>query len=1239
MHLREVEMENFKSFGRKLTVPFEPGFTGITGPNGSGKSNIGDAILFVLGPNSPRALRAGKLADLIYNGGEKGSGRDHCSVSLVFDNSDRVMPVEADTVTLTRRIRRSPTDESPDNVNSYFYVNGRSSQKKEFTDLLQHARISADGYNITLQGDVQAICHMTPFRRREILDAIAGVTAFDKDIASADRHKGEVVANLERIGIVLEEIGRNLSQLDKERESATRYRDLQASIQRLRGLGAWRRREAAAQEIAQVQQRIDEFGKERARHEATLGKLRQEQKEAQAKFAEMEAQIRAEGGAEIQEIQTRVDAARDAMVRLEEKLNFCRANAQASREESAPLEEELQRILQEMERTSKGQASSQSKEKAALQELEARRRELDEVRSLIAKSDSGAMQVTRELATLRQEHEAAQLALHEAKLESDRLGERDAALSHAVGEVEAGAELAGRDLAEGRAAAKEAREQLKGAGGQQKEAQRRLLELRKAQAELTRQREDLENRIRRGERELAELRVAQEAADRAQGGLGAAVQMVLEARESRAVKGIIGTVAELGKVEDRYKVALQVAAAGRLNAILVEDDAAAAACIEMLKRSHAGRATFLPLTKMVPGKPRGQALMKKDADGSLGFALDLVEFNPRYHNAFFQVFGDTLVVDGMANARRMMGGIRMVTLDGELFEASGAMTGGSLGRKGGRGDEEAQFGSGDRARIDALLQEVATCERMQGEVAARLAGLRTELDALEAQTATHGLTGQSVEDRLKELERKAEGSQERVAAARAEADRLAAERAEVQKQAQKVARSAEALQAKLQEMEKERLDKGQLLLKGTPKALREKVEGLEERVRVLSESSLQLSHQVAVTAKELEIVEGRRRELATAVADKKETVSRALAEEKRLAAGHAKARAEVEALAKMQSKAAGALKGLAERKDKLYKTIVDLDAKAGQVSHQIEIHFGLVTNAKAKLPALEQLMGEAMAEMAEFPLRPEDLENVPPADELKRDLRNQEAALDRLGPVNMTALEQYEGQSKRQEELRTETARLEAQKADLIRLVAEIQTKKKAALMEVFVAINTSFGQVYEQISLGGKAHLELEHEEDPFQGGLVIKAQPPGKKVLRIDALSGGEKSLTSMAFIFSLQRYDPSPFYYFDEVDQNLDAVNSELLAKMIRDNARFAQFIVVSLRKITLKEANHLYGVTQQAAGESQIIANFDIDTLKDDDRPADPAAPTPPKPAKPPAKGKRERTLNDTIEDMVQIRAGA
>lgn len=1253
MHLREVQMENFKSFGRRLTVPFEPGFTAITGPNGSGKSNIGDAIMFVLSPNTPRAMRAKNLSDLIFNGAAAGKGSDHCTVSLVFDNSDQSMPIKADTVILTRKVKLAPSKDDPGAYNSYFYVNGRASQKKEFVDLLNHARISSDGYNITLQGDVQHICTMTPMERRGILDDISGVSAFDKDIGAADGKKADVQANLERIRIVLDEIQRALDQLEREKDGAMKWRELQDRVKRLKGLMAWRRKADLGEQIAQVQAQITTFTADQEKAKKTLEELRAKQTEAQAKFAEVEQKIRAEGGEEVVKLQEKMVGARDAMTRLEEKINYAKAELAQAQEESAPLAEELRKAEKELAGTRKLQAEVTEQAQTSTKALNARKKELDAVRDLISRSDSGAMQVNRELSQLKVDHEKAQLALHEAKLEADRLGEKDKVVERAIAETQTELDGVSKDLDETAWSLKELKQVAGGTGKKRADQEKRLFTLRKEQAELAKQHEELEQRIRRLQRELAELRAAQEAAEQVKGGYGAAVDVILKARESRKIAGIVGTISELAKVKDEHKTALQIAAAGRLNAVIVNDDNVAAQCIELLKSTGAGRATFLPLTKMVPGRPRGQALMKVKEAGCLGFALDLITFNAKYQNAFFHVFGDTLVADNMANGRRMMGGVRIVTVDGELFEASGAMTGGKKGGK--KGEDELGFSNADRGRIDDLMQEVANAEEAEKGIGERVAAITLELSTLQQQMDSEGRQTTNQVDLLKERERKHETLGERRTSLE---ELLATHRKEGKDVAKSLAENSvavEDLTAKLETMEKARQEKGTLLLKGTRKDLKEKVEALDREISQLTEESLKAQSQADVAAKHLEIVAKRRDELATAASGKTDVHGRAGDDAKRYQQAWTKAKAEVEALLKMERKATGNLKGLQDAKDKAYQDLVDLKARIDKAQDKSETQFALISNARSKLPPLEEELGEAMVELSQAAIEVKDDEQVPPFDELKRDVKNAEASLERLGNVNMTALEQFEAQSSRAKELKDEVSRLEAQREELIKLVGDISAKKKAALMEVFTAINENFSAVYKEVSLGGQAYMELENEADPFVGGLILKAQPPGKKVTRLDSLSGGEKSLTSMAFIFAIQRYDPSPFYYFDEVDQNLDAVNSELLAKMIRNNAQYAQFIVVSLRKITLKEASHIYGVTQQTPGQSEIIANFDIDTLRDEESnkpggPVDgadggdatgPGLPPPglgsrkEKKAKPKGKETKETTITALLERAVTV----
>ncbi|MEA3190442.1 MAG: chromosome segregation protein [Thermoplasmata archaeon] len=1256
MHLREVQMENFKSFGRRITVPFEPGFTAITGPNGSGKSNIGDAILFVLGPNSPRAIRAGRLSDLIFNGGEKGKGADHCVVSLVFDNADRTMPVDSDTVTLTRRVKLTPRDDDPDGYSSYFYVNGRASQKKEFIDLLTHARISADGYNITQQGDVLRICTMSNGDRRKILDDIAGVTTFDKDIAAADVRKGEVGANLERIGIVLDEIGRSMAQLEKEKASAAKWRELTESVKRLKGLMAWRRREDAAAQIAKVRADMESVTKSREESGRELEAMRAKFGEAQAKYAELEAKLRAEGGEEVQKLQERIKQARDQMVRLEEKMNFAKGELQTAKEAAQPLADDLRRIEKELEKTRKAQAEWSAAHQKANADLAARRKDLDAAREVASRGDSNAMALNRELSQLKVEFEARQTESHEAKLEADRAAEKLRSLDVAESELAATRKAVEADHKESSWSLKELQKTAGGSGKNRKELEKRAFELRKTQSECMRQAEELEARIRRLQRDLADLRANEEAAARAQGGYGRAVQDVLAARDGRDIKGIIGTVAELAKVDPKHQEAMQIAAAGRLTAVVVEDDAVAAQCIDLVKRKQSGRVTLLPLNKMVPGRPSGQSLMKVKEQGCLGFALDLIEFNPRYQNAFWHVFQDTLVADTMATGRRMMGGVRIVSLDGELFEKSGAMVGGKHAK--GKGDDAIAFTNADRGRMDEIMGEVAGAEAAQADAASKAADAAKELADLQTRLAAEGAQDATSEERLKELERKVAFLDERLGAIGKEAEALAAQREAAEAEAAKAGAAIEGHAKRLAELEALRQEKGQLLLKGSRKDLRERIEALDAEVRALTEATLKAEGNASVAATQLALVEARRAEVAAKLDGGAGSETKLHASLKEMAAAYGKAQAEVEALMKMEKKATGNLKGIQDARDSTYKLLTDLKGKMDKVADQMETKFGLIANFRAKLPSLEEVYGEAAVELASSGVTVAPGEEVAPIEDLKREARNAEQALDRLGPVNMTALEQYETQAKRQADLRGEVARLETQRGELETLVTEITRNKKAALMEVFHAVNEQFTQVYAQLTLGGHAHMELENPEEPFAGGLILKAQPMGKKVLRIDALSGGEKSLTSMAFIFAIQRHEPSPFYYFDEVDQNLDAVNSELLAKMVKDTSRFAQFIVVSLRKITLKEASHIYGVTQQSPGQSEIIAHFDIDTLRDEDKPKggagspmdgadgeattpDPTAPAAPSGAKqkvatkPKPQKSKETTLSDVMASMVQV----
>ena len=282
MYLIEIKLENFKSFGRKIRIPFMEGFTAITGPNGSGKSNIADAILFVLGPKSSKAIRAGKLTDLIFNGGKSKRPAKSCRVSLVFDNADRVIPIDTDKVTLTRVVKHSPSKK--DAYYSYFYVNGKASSLNEFDNLLAHARITADGYNFVQQGDINRVVAMSNLERRRILDDIAGITRYDKDIQKAERQREEAEANLEKIGILLDEIKRNIRDLARDRDNAITYREMQETLQLAKAQMAWKKREEIDDQLRGVGTQIAEYDEERSGFRDSIAKRKE-------RLAELEKEL------------------------------------------------------------------------------------------------------------------------------------------------------------------------------------------------------------------------------------------------------------------------------------------------------------------------------------------------------------------------------------------------------------------------------------------------------------------------------------------------------------------------------------------------------------------------------------------------------------------------------------------------------------------------------------------------------------------------------------------------------------------------------------------------------------------------------------------------------------------------------------------------------------------------------------------------------------------------------------
>jgi len=1188
LYLKEVQMENFKSFGKKLTVPFFPGFTAVTGPNGSGKSNIVDAILFVLGPKSSKVMRAGRLTDLIFNGGKKHKNpAKYCKVSLVFDNSPRKMPVDSDEVILTRMIKRAPLKKDPNNYYSYFYINNRAASYSEFVDLLTHARISGDGYNIVKQGDVTNLVKMGSVDRRRIIDDVAGISTFDNDIKKAEQEQEDVEKNLERIKIILNEITSQIRQLKKDRDEAYRYKEFKDKLYETKAKIAYKKKEEIEVQIAEINMQIESYEKEQEKHGKKREDLKNQYNELMKNLDEIEKKIGDVGGEEAREIKEKIDSLRTEEIKIEEKINYSNDEILERKNEKKELETTIESITKELDdfQNQQNEISTQIQDNEKIQQE--KESKLSLLKEEIAKSDDTSMDLTRELVKMREEHNEKQNEIHELKLKRNRINESIDALELQIAEVQETKSTYEFELKDIDWQSGEIKKDKQESTKKVKEVEKQLFEKKKKESELTEQLADLEKAIIKLQREQSKLQAEQDALQSVHAKYNQAVNSILNARDTGELKGVHGTIAELASVEKQYETSLEIAAGVRMQSIVVVDDAAAADAIHYLQKRKLGRATFLPLNKMIIGKPRAKALMAVKDEHSHGFAFDLVKFKDEYKGAFWYVFGDTVIVDSLNDARRLMGGVRLVDMNGDLIEASGAMIGGSTPKV------HLSFGSVDQNKLDDVTRRLNAAIESQDLASDELTALKKEISELESNLRTlkaevdQGIQVKDIDIRKKEYIGKLDVITKDLEAKIQEKESLISKKNDI-------VSTIDELEKRLEELNVLKEEKGKHLLKGSKKEIAQEVRGLEKEVSEMQETLLKLRSDLETLQKKIELTQERKAEVTDKITLYDKEIETFKSSIKNLKESRARYQDELKAFMAVEEQMTGKIKQFAVQRDEVYKKTVTIENELDRINTRAESYLDLISRSKYRLPTLEDSLKELDKEITLYNVEITD-KKFPNIESLKETIRNIEGNMQELEPVNMRALEEYEHQTERKKKFDDDIRHLKDQRKTLIKLVDEVAIKKRERFFEIFNEVKNNFKDIYAQLSEGGEAELLLEDEENIFEHGLTIKARPRGKKILRLNALSGGEKSIASLAFIFAIQQYDPSPFYVLDEVDMFLDGVNAEIVSRMIKEKSAHSQFINVSLRKIVLKEANHIYGVTMHDSGISEMIGNIDPESV--------------------------------------------
>ena len=1189
MYLKALEVSNFKSFRGEVTIPLERGFTAITGPNGSGKSNCGDAIQFVLGPRSNKTIRAQNSKDLIFNGGNNHNAARSCSVTLVFanpslDNGRRRLPLNMDEVRMSRSIRLTKTG----NVVTNYHLNGEESSQKSFHRILGAANARPDGYNIVLQGDVTSLAKMTAKERRKVLDSVAGVTLYDDEIRKADRQKDSVDDYIERIKLLEDSQKIRLKELKKQKDLAVKVKDLVEELNQAR-ITSFQANYAS--QLAEKEYQVNE----QSRYLEEANNLEQQVREGSKtllslddQIGELQKQIEELTGGEskglnkiIFDLHLRIDTNKDKISEAESKDIDDKAEVQELSEQLDGAKSALEEFVNNLNSAKQDlEDSKQSLDEAQAEELE--------IQKIMESSGDESAKFSQQLTSLLTELDQATEQLNIAQSEVNKTAVQAEVISEQLAKAQESAEE--NRLALGELEIQGEELSSNNSGMDRNKLSKDLINAQRTEERLVGESQLIEGKLREAERTRERLRAEMENSSGAKGMAGGAAA-VISARDSGELTGIIGTIAELcAPIDSSHENALATAIGGGMTSIVVENDEIAAKAIKWLAEKRAGRATFLPLNKLNNNRAAGKALMVSKKPGVIGFAHELLDYDPKIDIAIKFVLRNTLIVDSLSTARNYMGGVRLVTLRGDVTEAGGAMIGGS------KRPMRVSFGGGIKgaSEIEKLSGEIEKLELMSDTVSAALHQARREQQQLRTKINELTDSDQAVKlqewraelKQAKSVYNKSLGEVNGHESKLAELEVIASKQIDALDDAQSlvadlnvsVAKTREEMEAASPEHLKDRLHAAQMK--------RLDSEGLMSKALAALESGNE--HEVLLTQRVTDL-SSRIESLNSSIINRSDMIDN-------LQASIATDSIELKDREEERTQLLEENKGLEDERLALVDERASLRTELTQKSTDAQSRRRLSDELGRSIINKEMVINELYSDMQVNGITPAGADvTLPSVGDAEKRVRSLERAMEKHGPVNMLAIEQYAECEERLESMKVEFKQLQSRRANLVEITEKLESQRKAKLIKVLDKVNENFQKSYNILSDGGKGELYLENPDEPFKGGLELWAKPKGKssKVNRLQ-LSGGEQSMAALALIFAIQDYDPSPFYYFDEVDQNLDAINAERIAEMCRERSKKAQFLMVTLRKVSLRLADHHIGITHGGDGCSRRIVDFDRET---------------------------------------------
>ena len=1176
MYLKSIEVQGFKSFANKIKFDFHNGITGIVGPNGSGKSNVADAVRWVLGEQRIKQLRGGKMEDVIFAGTQNRKPLGFAYVAITLDNSDHKLSIDYDEVTVSRRLFRSGESE--------YMINGSICRLKDINELFYDTGIGKEGYSIIGQGQIDKILSGKPEERRELFDEAAGIVKFKRRKAEATKKLENEKDNLTRVIDILSELERQLKPLERQSETARKYLKLKEELKTYDINMFLLEITQIRSSLAEIEQKYNIANAELEDNRTQLENIKNQYEVLDGVIEELNTNIEDKKNS-LNQTNIALEKFDGDIKVLNEQINSAKINdehlkqrMQAIEEDIADNTKEKQRLLDEKKEIDEKLSEATKVQNEADGKLAAISGKIAGIIEEIEKSKSEIIELLNEKSGVM-----AKIQRYDTMLEQINI--RKAELSQKLIKSKSDKEEQDKIIAELEEEFKKVNDEIIQYSNQAEEIENKISEYKKETSNLIKEREDKQRRYHQVSSNLEALKNMTERYE----GYGNSIKKIMELKEKE--KGIVGVVADIIKVDKKYETAIETALGGNIQNVVTDTEGTAKEAIEYLKRGKFGRATFLPLSSIAnkTGFSNERVLTEK---GVIGLACDLVQIKKEWENIAKYLLGRIVVIDTIDNAlliaRKYNYTLRIVTLEGELLNAGGSMSGGAF--------KNSSNLLGRRREIEELEKSLELIKSENEAIKDKLAINETESRAAneELEKIKLILNEQYIlQNTVKMNMNKADEKKQELADSYED---LGKENAEIASQITDIKSNYDTLNVELlsfddknklieekiaslnNEVEEQRkleaaeVDKNQEMKLG--------YQGLKQKLEFIRENTSKLDGENAKLNEELAHIKENAEDATTTVLDRLkeiESIEKAMADAK---ANKERLEAEVEKLVANKDAQTKEHKDFITKREDISNHINELDKEIYRLSSQ-----------KEKLEDANEKQVNYMWDEYEITysvaltMKNEELNNLAA---IKKNISSLKSEIRDLGDVNVNSIEEYKSVSERYTFLKTQHDDLVLAAENLEKIIEELDTGMRNQFTDKFVEIKTEFDKVFKELFGGGKGTIELNEDMDILEADISIISQPPGKKLQNMMQLSGGEKALTAIALLFAIQNLKPSPFCLLDEIEAALDDSNVVRFAGYLHKLTDHTQFIVITHRRGTMAAADRLYGITMQEKGVSTLVS---------------------------------------------------